>query len=58
LRGFAALVATQLVGAGVALEHIGIGDPRIAPSDDYRKVWDHFGITPEAVAEAIGAPSP
>ena len=57
LRGFAALVATQLVGAGVALEHIGIGDPRIAPSDDYRKVWDHFGITPEAVAEGIGGDS-
>jgi transketolase N-terminal domain/subunit/transketolase C-terminal domain/subunit len=53
LRGFAAFVATQLSGSGVALEHIGITDPQIAPSDDYRKVWDHFGITPEAVAEAI-----
>ncbi len=53
LRGFAAFVATHLAGSGVALEHAGLSDPRIAPSDDYRKVWDHFGLTAEGIAGLI-----
>lgn len=53
LRGFAALVATSLVGTGVSLDHVGIADPQIAPSDDFRRVWEHFGITSAAIAQAI-----
>jgi len=53
LRGFAAYVATHLHGSAVELAHIGISDPQIAPSDDYRRVWEHFGITKEAVLGAI-----
>jgi transketolase N-terminal domain/subunit/transketolase C-terminal domain/subunit len=53
LRGFAAFVSTHLAGTGVELEHAGISDPRIAPSDDYRKVWDHFGLTAEGIAGLI-----
>jgi len=54
LRGLAALVATQLTGSSVSLDHVGITDPQVAPSDDYRVVWEHFGITAEAVAGKIG----
>ena len=53
LRGFAGLVATHLAGTGVPLAHLGIADPRIAPSDDYRKVWEHFGMTAEGMAGLI-----
>jgi transketolase len=53
LRGFAALVSTQLAGSGVAVDHVGISDPQIAPSDDYRRVWEHFGITKAALMERI-----
>lgn len=53
LRGFAALVATSLADTGVSLDHVGITDPQIAPSDDYTRVWEHFGITSAAIATAI-----
>ena len=53
LRGFAGLVLSQASGSGVALEHIGITDPGIAPSDGHMEVWEHFGITKESVIEAI-----
>ncbi len=52
LQGFAGLVATA-VPVGVPLKHIGIEDPRIAPSDGHMEVWAHFGITAEAVVEAV-----
>jgi transketolase N-terminal domain/subunit/transketolase C-terminal domain/subunit len=53
LRGFAGFVSSLLFGTGVALECVGITDPQIAPSDDYLKVWEHFGMTAEAMAERI-----
>lgn len=53
LRGFAGLVSSHLAPAGVALEHLGLTDPRIAPSDDYKIVWEHFGMTAAAVAAAL-----
>jgi len=55
LRGFAALVATTLYGSNVPLAHIGISDPRIAPSDGHMEVWEHFGITAEAIVNAASA---
>jgi len=56
LRGFAGLAASHLAGRGPSLAHLGITDPQIAPSDDYRKVWDHFGMTAEALLAAILSP--
>ncbi|HOQ59867.1 MAG TPA: hypothetical protein PKZ08_04535 [Vicinamibacterales bacterium] len=52
-RGFAGLVATSVAGAGVRLDHFGIGDPRIAPSDHFVRVWEHFGLTEDAMLAAL-----
>lgn len=56
IRGFAGLVATCLAGSGVRLEHLGICDPRIAPSEHFVQVWEHFGLTEEALETALLAP--
>ena len=53
LRGFAALAASQLYRSGVALDHFGINDPGVAPSDHFVKIWEHYGITAEGIASAI-----
>ena len=53
LRGFAAFAAGKLAPRGVALEHFGIVDPRIAPSDTFQDVWAHFGMTAEAMVERL-----
>jgi transketolase C-terminal domain/subunit len=52
-RGFAGLVATALSGTGVRLAHLGISDPHIAPSEHFVRVWEHFGMTEEALVDAI-----
>ena len=52
-RGFAGLVAAQANGTGLPLAHVGITNPRIAPSDGHMEVWAHFGITREALIKAI-----
>lgn len=54
LLGFAGLTASLIKGA-VPMKHIGIEDPRIAPSSGYEEVWEHFGITAEKIAEAVKA---
>ncbi len=51
LRGFAGLASSALGGAAPA-EHIGIVDPRVAPSDGHMEVWEHFGLTAAACVEA------
>jgi transketolase N-terminal domain/subunit/transketolase C-terminal domain/subunit len=53
LRGFAGMVATGLCGSEMTLEHVGIVDPSVAPSDHFVEVWKHYGITEEAIAESI-----
>jgi transketolase len=53
LRGFASVIASNAFDLNLALEHIGIVDPRIAPSDDFREVWDHFGLTTKALVSAV-----
>jgi transketolase N-terminal domain/subunit/transketolase C-terminal domain/subunit len=53
LRGFAAYVAGRFAGCGIRLEHLGIVDPQIAPSDHYLQVWEHYGMTADAIAERI-----
>ena len=50
LRGFASLVA----GAGNGrTEHVGIVDPRVAPSEGHDEVWEHFGLTTDALVAAV-----
>ena len=53
LRGFAAFVAGRFAGCGVSLDHHGIADPRIAPSDTFQEVWAHYGMTADAIAERL-----
>tara|TARA_B100001123_G_scaffold123487_1_gene143859 strand:+ start:5691 stop:7955 length:2265 start_codon:yes stop_codon:yes gene_type:complete len=54
LRGFAGLAATTASDLGIPSAHIGITDPRIAPSEGHMETWEHFGITAEAVVTAVG----
>ncbi|HMP89732.1 MAG TPA: thiamine pyrophosphate-dependent enzyme [Kiritimatiellia bacterium] len=53
LRGFASLIASNAGGMRVPVAHIGITDPRIAPSDGHHEVWAHFGITRDAIMDAV-----
>jgi transketolase len=53
LRGFAAFAAGKLAGRGVALEHLGIVDPRIAPSESFEIVWAHYGMTADALTARL-----
>jgi transketolase C-terminal domain/subunit len=53
LRGFAAYSAGHLYASAVDLYHLGITDPRIAPSEQYVKVWDHFGISEDRLLECL-----
>lgn len=53
LRGFAGFVATSLSGSAVALAHVGIVDPQIAPSDHFIQVWEHYGITEQGILGCI-----
>ncbi len=52
LRGFASLVQSAAYGKGLPLAHIGIVDPTVAPSHGHMEVWEHFGITADAIKEA------
>ncbi|HUQ87778.1 MAG TPA: thiamine pyrophosphate-dependent enzyme [Vicinamibacterales bacterium] len=53
LQGFAALAASTLAGAGVSLQHFGIVDPAVAPSEEFGKVWEHFGMTEAHLLKAL-----
>ena len=53
LRGFAAFVAGKLAECGMKLEHLGIVDPRIAPSETFEIVWAHYGMTADALTERL-----
>lgn len=53
VRGFAAYAAGKLGGRGIALDHVGIVDPRIAPSETFQEVWAHYGMTADAIAERL-----
>ena len=52
LRGFAGLVAGA-AKPGLPRAHIGITDPRIAPSEGHMETWEHFGITARAITAAV-----
>ena len=53
LRGFAGLVSGAGYGTEIPMKHVGIVDPRIAPSEGHMEVWEHFGITAEALVDAV-----
>ncbi|HMO52498.1 MAG TPA: thiamine pyrophosphate-dependent enzyme [Kiritimatiellia bacterium] len=53
LRGFAGLIAANAGGMRVPVAHVGIVDPRIAPSEGHYEVWEHFGITQGAIVAAV-----
>ncbi|NOZ20385.1 MAG: hypothetical protein GXP25_04770 [Planctomycetes bacterium] len=53
LRGFAGVVSSAASGTGVPVGHVGIVDPRVAPSEGHMEVWEHFGITKGALIEAV-----
>ena len=53
IRGFAGLVAGAAGGQGIPHAHLGITDPRIAPSDGHMETWAHFGITAGALVGAV-----
>ena len=53
LRGFAAYVAGKVAGNGLELDHVGIVDPQIAPSDTFQEVWAHYGMTADGIAARV-----
>ena len=53
LQGLAGLVASSLIDAGVSLQHFGIVDPSVAPSETFDKVWEHFGMTEKHLLDAL-----
>ncbi|MEW6751972.1 MAG: thiamine pyrophosphate-dependent enzyme [Candidatus Latescibacterota bacterium] len=53
VRGLAGVVALAAREQGVAADHLGITDPRIAPSHGYVETWEHFGITADHLVQAV-----
>ena len=53
LQGFAGVVASSLINAGVSLHHFGIVDPGVAPSETFVEVWEHFGISEQHLLDAV-----
>jgi transketolase N-terminal domain/subunit/transketolase C-terminal domain/subunit len=53
LRGFAAFVAGQLHSSNIELDHFGIVDPQIAPSESFMEVWAHYGITEDLLVASL-----
>ena len=37
----------------MALDHFGIVDPRVAPSETFVEVWEHFGISEQHLLDAL-----
>ncbi len=51
IRGFAGLVRGAAYGKKIPLVHLGITDPRIAPSEGHLELWQYFGLdAPSAIA--------
>jgi hypothetical protein len=46
-------VVSSLANSGVAVDHFGIEDPRVAPSDHFVQVWEHFGITQASIERSL-----
>ncbi|MFY9181655.1 MAG: hypothetical protein WAQ74_03360 [Kiritimatiellia bacterium] len=51
IRGFAGLVRGAAYDRKIPLIHLGITDPRIAPSEGHLELWQYFGLdVPTAIA--------
>lgn len=55
IRGFAGLVRGAAHGKKLPLVHLGITDPRIAPSEGHLELWQYFGIDAPAAIAAVKA---
>ncbi len=55
IRGFAGLVRGAAYGRKIPLIHLGIVDPRIAPSDGHLELWRYFGIDTDSAIAAVKA---
>lgn len=53
IRGFAGLVRTAAFGKDIPLRHLGITDPRVAPSEGHLGLWRYFGIDTDAAIAAV-----
>jgi transketolase len=53
LRGFAGMISGAGRTGTIPMEHIGIIDPRVAPSEGHIEVWAHFGLTKDALISAV-----
>ena len=55
IRGFAGLVRGAAYGRHIPLAHLGITDPRIAPSEGHLELWQYFGIDVPTTIAAVNA---
>ena len=53
VRGFAGLVAGVASQLNVSAAHLGVTDPRTAPSEGHMETWAHFGMTRAALIQAV-----
>ena len=53
LRGFAAYVAGKFASCGARVEHLGIVDPTIAPSETFLDVWAPYRMQADAIAARL-----
>ena len=53
LRGFAGLASSHLQRADVSMQHFGIVDPSVAPSESFLEVWEHFGMSEAHLLRAL-----
>jgi transketolase N-terminal domain/subunit/transketolase C-terminal domain/subunit len=53
VRGFAAYAAGRFANCDIELEHFGIVDPRVAPSETFEIVWEHFGMTADEILKRL-----
>jgi transketolase N-terminal domain/subunit/transketolase C-terminal domain/subunit len=55
IRGFAGLVRGAAYGRQLPLAHLGIVDPRVAPSEGHLELWTYFGIDAPSAVDALKA---
>jgi len=53
LQGLAGLIANVAGTLNIPIDYIGICDPRVAPSDGFVEVWEHFGISARDLYRAV-----
>jgi transketolase N-terminal domain/subunit/transketolase C-terminal domain/subunit len=55
LQGIAGLISNAAAPLDIPTDYIGIVDPRVAPADGYMELWEYFGISAPAIADAVKA---